>query len=480
MALISSTITTVLAFAPMLLMNNDVGSFIRSMVLIVIFTLIASLVVALCLTPFISGKILKPRKESKKNGLINRIVNGSYTNTLKVALNRPRLVMISAVVVFVGSISLMPMIGVSFFPKADKTQLMINVTGIQGTNLENTQNAVKYVEKAVKEIPEVKKIASTAGEGNPQVYYNMLEINPAANKGQVYVMLDKIKEKRINEIVAQLRGIFESYPVAKIEVKEFIQGPPVDAPLQIRLFSDNLDDLKKAADDVEKFYMETPGVININNPFSIDKTDLQVKIDREKAGRLGVSLVEIDRMVRATVNGLEVSSYQDKLGEKYNIVIKSDEDNTRDLSWINKVYVSTVTGNQIKLSQVADIEMKSGIMRIDHYDLDRYVSVLADVDESVQSIDKATKAVIAKLENYDLPGDVVYTVGGEQESREESFGGLGQSLLVALLGIFAVLVLQFRSFRQPLIIFTAIPLSHNRKFCNPVDCWIFHSRLWHL
>jgi multidrug efflux pump subunit AcrB len=464
LALVSSTVTTVLAFVPMLMMNNDVGNFIKSMVLIVIYALLASLFVALCLTPFLGSRLLKKSNKPDKTGFLDLFVENHYSKWIQWALNKPKAVIIASVIIFFGSLSLMPLIGVSFFPKADKSQLMINAKGIDGTNLANTEQALIYIENEVAKIPEVEKTASTIGEGNPQVYYNMLQPNPSATLGQVYVMLKPTKPQRMNEIIAELRQIFDQYPGAKIEVKEFIQGPPVDAPVQIRLFSENLDDLKIAAAQVEKTFTQVPGIINISNPFSVDKTDLQIKIDREKAGRLGVNLVDIDRVVRTAVNGLELSNYQDQLGEKYSIVLKAREDNTKDLSWINKVFVPTALGSQIQLSQVADIELKKGIKRIDHYDLDRYVSILADVDESVQSIDKATKAAVAKLNTLDLQGDVIFTVGGEAESRDESFGGLGQSLLVALLGIFAVLVLQFGSFKQPLIIFTAIPLSITGSF----------------
>ncbi|PLX13225.1 MAG: AcrB/AcrD/AcrF family protein, partial [Marinilabiliales bacterium] len=244
----------------------------------------------------------------------------------------------------------------------------------------------------------------------------------------------------------------------------FIQGPPVDAPVQIRLFSENLDDLKAVASDVEQIYMEVPGIINIDNPYSVDKTDIKIKIDREKAGKLGVTIADIDIAVRAVVNGLDIGNFQDKFGEKYDIVLKANKEDKKDLNWIDKTYVTNYAGSQIKLSQIVDIEFDKNIKRIDHYDLERYVSIMADVDENVQSIDKATRQVLEQLKQYDFPKGTTYMVGGEQESRSESFGGLGQALIIALLGIFAVLVLQFKSFKQPLIIFTAIPLSITGAF----------------
>ena len=463
-ALISSTITTILAFAPMLMLGNNVGDFIKSMILIVIYALAISLFVALCLTPFISSKVLKKRKERNKDSLLKRFIDNYYTKWLKSALNKPRLILVSGLLIFLGSVSLLPLIGVSFFPKAEKSQLMITVKGLEGSNLNNTEKAVKYVESIVNTYPKVQKIASTIGEGNPQVYYNMRKPNPASNIGQVFVVLESSVLKNMNEIIFDLRSEFDNYPGAKIEVKEFAQGPPVDAPVQIRLFSDNLDDLKSVSIDVEEMFLNVSGIININNPYSVDKTDLKVKINREKAGRLGVSVADIDIAVRTVVNGLDVGNYQDKFGEKYDIVIKAPEQDINDLNWINKTYISNFAGAQVKLSQVTDIEFDKNIKRIDHYDLERYVSVMADVDESVLSIDKATKQVVAQLDQYNFPKGTTYMVGGEQESRSESFGGLGQSLLIALLGIFAVLVLQFKSFKQPLIIFTAIPLSITGAF----------------
>jgi multidrug efflux pump subunit AcrB len=222
LALVSSTVTTVLAFVPMLMMNNDVGNFIKSMVLIVIYALLASLFVALCLTPFLGSRLLKKSNKPDKTGFLDLFVENHYGKWIQWALNKPKTVIIASVIIFFGSLSLMPLIGVSFFPKADKSQLMINAKGIDGTNLANTEQALIYIENEVAIIPEVEKTASTIGEGNPQVYYNMLQPNPSATLGQVYVMLKPTKPQRMNEIIAELRQIFDQYPRAIIGVNSVI------------------------------------------------------------------------------------------------------------------------------------------------------------------------------------------------------------------------------------------------------------------
>lgn len=464
LALVSSTATTVLAFAPMLMMGNDVGDFIQSMILIVIYTLLASLAIALTFAPFISSRVLKKRKERKKVSLLNRFIDNYYQKWVEGAIRRPIITIITSIGIFIGSVSLMPFIGVSFFPKAEKNQLLINVITPEGSNLEHTHKAIRYVEEVLSEIPSITKVAATAGEGNPQVYYNMLPLPPAVNKGQMLALLDNYDADDMEQLIKKLRGIFEGYSGARIEVKEFAQGPPVNAPIEVRLFSDDMEQLREMAADVEQIVRQVPGAINIDNPLAEDQTALQVKINYEKAGMLGISILDIDLAVRAAVNGLNIGSFQDKLGDKYSIVLASTLAGTAEIPALDRIFITSRTGAQIPLSQVADIQFDKTIKRIDHYDLKRYIIVSADVDESVMSIAQVTTAITDQLENYDFPSGTYFTMGGEQESRDESFGGLGQALIVALLGIFAVLVLQFRSFGQPLIIFSAIPLSISGAF----------------
>ena len=125
---------------------------------------------------------------------------------------------------------------------------------------------------------------------------------------------------------------------------------------------------------------------------------------------------------------------------------------------MDKIYVASVTGAQIPLKQVATIQFTASPLLINHYNLERNVTITADV-ESNYSVDRVTKEIIAQLESYNWPTGYRFSIGGELESREESFGGMAKAVVVAIIGIFAVLVLQFRSYTQPLIVFSAIPLA---------------------
>ena len=202
----------------------------------------------------------------------------------------------------------------------------------------------------------------------------------------------------------------------------------------------------------------TVGTININNPLRTSKTDLHININRAKAGLLGIPLVDIDRVVRTSIAGLPISSFHDAEGKEFQIVLRLPSQNSPDLTKFDDIYVSSFTGTQIPLKQVASIEFRATPMVIDHYNLDRNVTVTSDVISNY-SVDEVTNRVISKINQYDWPRGYLYAIGGELESREESFGGMMQAVLIAMISIFAVLVLQFRSYRQPLIVFSAIPLA---------------------
>lgn len=232
----------------------------------------------------------------------------------------------------------------------------------------------------------------------------------------------------------------------------------VDAPIAIRILGDDLTILEKISRDIKFFILETSGTININNPFRTSKIDLHFNIDRAKAGILGVPLVEIDKTIRTAIARFPVATYRDNYGKDYNLTIRIPFEQKITLMDLDRIWISSLSGAQIPLRQLADIEFKKSPLLISHYNLERDATVTADV-LSEYSVNNVTKNVIKQLEKYPWPKGYRYSVGGEIESQEESFGGMIKAILVALLGIFAVLVLQFRSYSQPLIVFSAIPLA---------------------
>ncbi len=460
-AIVSSTITTLLAFVPMIMMQDMTGEFIRSMPVIVIFTLAASLYVSLTLTPYLSSKFLKPENgngQTKFQKMMSTFISTNYRNRLGFALSKPKLVVLTVIGVFFISLSLFPLIGISFFPKAEKPQFIININTPDGTALDKTNEITEQVESVLENIPEIKKYTTNVGHGNPRIYYNIIMKRETSNFAQILVELNEFDITSFNSLLTDLRGRFAGYPGATIEIKEFEQGPPIDAPVAIKIIGNNLDILRDISKDVEDIFLSTGGAINVNNPLSTSKTDLQITINRDKAGLLGVPLAEIDRTVRAAMAGLTISKFRDSEGKEYNIVLRLPVNKKPALSNFDKIFVSSVTGAQIPLKQLASLNFKATPMRISHYNLERIVQITADVSGNT-SVDEVTKSIISRLDEYNFPNGYNYYVAGELERRDESFGGMAKAVIIAMVGIFGVLVLQFRSYTQPLIVFSAIPLA---------------------
>jgi multidrug efflux pump subunit AcrB len=451
----------VLAFLPIFMMQNITGDFIRSMPLTVIYVLLASLLVSLTLTPNLAYRfvgIAKKVHEAPIRRLLDRLIAGPYRGTLTFGLRHPKTVVLIAVLVFLGSLSLFPVVGVSFFPKAEKPQLMVNINAPDGTSLAQTNNLARQVEEVLAARPEIKHYATNVGHGNPRIYYNVMPRSDASNHSQIFLQLKSDDLETLDRMIRELRTEFENYPGAEITVKEFEQGPPVEAPIAIRIVGKDLDKLKDLAYEVEQIIRATPGSINVNNPLGTAKTNLHVDINRAKAAMLGVPLVEIDRTVRAAVAGMSVAEYHDQRGKKYDIVARMIDAESLTVAGLDRIYVTSVTGAAIPLRQLAQTEFRSSPMRINHYNLNRNVTLTGDV-MSGYSVNDVTLQIIEQLEQFDWPKGYRFYVAGELEAREESFGGMGRALIIALVAIFAVLVLQFRSYSQPLIVFAAIPMA---------------------
>ena len=463
-AVISSTVTTVLAFFPLAMLNSGPGEFLRTLPLIVIFTLGASLLLALTFTPILSGKVMKSRPERKRSWIerkIDGLIDRFYAPLLRLSLRRGIVVLGLGILSLVGSFMLFPSIGVSFFPTADKPLMLIEVDAPRGSSLERTDRAIQYVTDLLDSIPQVSGYVSNTGHGNPMVYYNRVNEEYKKYHGQLLVNFEAWDPETFYPILDDLRYQFARYSDARITFSELKNGPPFEAPIAIKIIGEDLDTLKQLSFQLEEVIRETEGTLDVDNPFSIGKTDLEINIDRDKASLYGVSLAEIDQALRTGVDGLTVDRVS--LGqEDYDLVVQTGASESRVTS-LSKLFFTNQSGDQVPMSQLATVNFLPSISEILHFNRDRSTMVTANV-LNPDATTAITESIMAKLENITLPEGYEFYIAGEYEEQQESFGDLGNLLLIALIGIFAVLVLQFRSIKQPLIVFAAIPLALTGSF----------------
>lgn len=464
-AIASGTATTVLAFVPMLIMPSNVGSFMRSMPVTVVLVLTASFFIAVTLTPLMASRMFKQREAGKPGGgrnivqkQLERLSCRHYKTALGAALAHPVWVIVVSVALFAGSLALFTKVGVSLFPTAEKPQILVNIELPESSSFYATEELTARIDAQVREYSQVKAVAANIGRENPSIYYNEFPGGESPNKAQLFVILNELKRPELQQLVQDLRHDFAAVPGAKVQVKEFQQGPPVDAPIAIRVLGDDLESLQQAADDIEQLILDTPGTVNVDNPMGRPKLDLDINIHRDKAALLNVSVSSIDDTIRTSLMGSGVGNYRDQNGDDYDIVIRLDSAETPDINNLNELLVMANDGSFVPLKQLISAKLQTVPSRLQHFYLERSALVTADTGIGYLTAD-VTAQVIAKLNEMEFPPGVSYTVTGEQESRNDSFAGLAKALVISLFGIFAVLVLQFRSFVQPAIVFASIPFA---------------------
>jgi multidrug efflux pump subunit AcrB len=463
LAVIGCTATLVIAFLPLVFLPAASGDFIRSLPRGVITSVLASMFVSLTIIPFLSSRILKEYSGNPKGNIFLRglksLIHKSYARLLDKALTKPLITTVIALIIFVGSLMLIPAIGFSLFPASEKPQFLVEITTPLQSNLNYTNEVAKKVETELKEHPEVKYFATNIGKGNPQIYYNVIPENERTDYAQIFVQLDgNTSPKRKLELIDQLRKKWTPYEGAKVEVKDFEQGPPIVAPVEVRLLGENLDTLRALASRVEELIKNTEGTIYVNNPVSNLKSDIRVAINKEKAAMLGIPIIKIDRTVRLAVAGFEVGKMTDHDGDNYKIQLTKEKNTINSLDAFDNLYVNNMQGMAIPLTQVASLKLESSPLTINHQNKIRTVSLSAFVEKGYLN-DNVIKDVIDKMDKVILPAGYHYEMGGELESREESFGGFTSIIVITIFLFIAVLILEFKTFKSTLIVLSVIPLG---------------------
>ncbi|MBL9208368.1 MAG: efflux RND transporter permease subunit, partial [Opitutaceae bacterium] len=461
-AVVGTTATLLFAFLPRIMLPGGPGEFIRSLPLAVVYTVLASMIVALTLIPLLASIVLRGDEAPDGNlllRLLHRGIERSYRPILHWCMQHRALTLAASALLVAGSIALVPGIGFSLFPKAGVPQFLVKIEAEEGASIAATDALARQVEAILAGTPEVGTVFTTVGNNNPQIYYNEVPQAPKANVAELFAALRTYDPKTSPAVFERLRTAVAGIPGAHIVVKELENGPPIEAPIAVRLFSDNLDTLASLSTQVETLLNGIEGTQSVNNPVRVRRTDLRVVVDKPTAALLGVSEAEIDRAVRLAFAGIDVSRFREEDGDEYPIQIALPRGERATLENWGRIQVqSTATGVYLPLSQVAKLTFEGAPPVIQRFNRERSVTVTAFVRDGF-NVDRLTRATEAGLRQMAWPAGARWSFGGEVESRQESFGNLGGAILIAAFGILAILVLEFRSFRGTFIVASVIPLG---------------------
>jgi len=463
LAVLGCTATLIIAFLPLIFLPGGPGEFIRGLPMAVITSVFASMIVSLTVVPFLGSSLLKNHHNPEGNIFLRFLKKGisvTYSKLMGRALKRPVITLFVALGLFVGSLLLFPVIGFRLFPTSEKPIFLVNIKMPLQTNLQENNRITKIVEDSLKKNPDIKFFTANIGKGNPQIYYNVVQQEAKTDFAQIFVQLDNhAKPLDKKRVIEGLRQQFSAFPYAKVEIKDFEQGPPIEAPISIRVFGDNLDTLRKLSFQVESIIRANKGTIYVNNELNVLKTDVKVKINKEKARTLGVMTADIDRTIRLAVAGVEVGNYSDEKGDDYKVVVNAPREKNATLDVFNNLFVNNIAGTPIPLNQMAEITFETSPTSINHFNKNRFAKVTAYTQKNVLA-NQALKEIVPQLNTLKLPQGYYYKLAGEAESEGDAFGGGFMSVILVTVFLFiAVLILQFKTFKGTLIVLSVIPLG---------------------
>lgn len=463
LAVIGCTATLAISFLPMIFLPGGPGEFIRGLPMAVITSVLASLVVSLTVVPFLASRLLKNHANAEGNiflRLLKKGISSSYSKLMTFALKRPLVTLLVAFGLFGASATLFPVIGFKLFPTSEKPIFLINIRLPLQTSLQENNRITRMVEDSLKQNKAIIYFTSNIGKGNPPIYYNVPQQQEKNDFSQVFVQMDShAKPTEKKALINELRQQFASFPYAKVEVNDFEQGPPIEAPISIRVFGDNLDTLRKLSYEVEQIVKANAGTIYVNNDLNVLKTDIKVNINREKARTLGVLTADIDKTVRLTVAGLQLGNYSNDDGDDFKVIIDAPREKFATLDVFNNLFVNNAVGVPIPLNQIADVSFETSSTTVNHFNKNRFIKITSSTKKNVLA-NTVLKEIVPKLDKIKMPKGYFYKLSGEAESEGDAFGG--GFITVILLTVFlfiAVLILQFKNFKGTLIVLSVIPLG---------------------
>ena len=460
---LAATLTIIASFLPLLRLTGACGEFIRALPITVAISLSVSFVVAMMLTPITASFFIKKGlhdpnadKQAKKFNPLD-YMQRYYNRIISWAMQHRQKVLAAAVLSFVAGVGILSLVRKQFFPLAERDQFIIDVWLPEGSRIAATDAAVCRIEDVLRKNKEVRSYTSFLGSSSPRFYYNVNPVPPTTNYAQILVNTRSVKATP--ELVEQLRQELPPVvPEARAYVKELQQGDVMQAPVEVRIVGDDLATMRSIGGRVESILNHTPGAIYVHTDWHEDEMLAGVDLRQEVANRLGFTNTTIANQLAGSFDGGTVTTYWE--GDRaVDIDLRLDKADRQTFQNISNTYVlSPITGARVPVSAVASLSPEWYPGRIVRRNGIRTLTVRAFPGEGFLASQILTDAK-RQIDHLQLPPGYRIEYGGEDENQRETFGEMRDALAISLVLIFLILLLQFRTLADALIVMAALPLA---------------------
>lgn len=462
-SIFASTTTTVVVFFPIASLSGIVGKILKDVSVTIILALIASVLVALIVVPFLMKQLLNPKgTKEKKETLFNKGISKLekfYKKILSWVLENGKFVLVIAISLLVISFLLVGTLGISFIPSTDNSDFYVYMEFPIGQSLEETELRIKQSQKLItNSVPEIKTAVYYSGNSGDMAAGN------SPNAGYAHIVLVPVaqRSRRIHTIIMEVQDLLSSsIPDAKVKVSNggfdklvgYVSG---GGGYGLTLVSEDMNLLLSEAKRIEDFLKLDSDVVTTNVDTSFDNTTLIMDMSHEYMSSLGITSYEAGITTAILFSGMETGRFTDKNGNRYSIQLESDiidKPITKDT--IANINIKSMSGKNISFDSISNTQVQQSISQINHTDRAKTVTISASL------ISEDTSGVSTRVNEYltthPLKEGVKSKTGGIMELLGDAIPPMISALLIACFLVYTVMVLQFEKFRQPLLVMGTIP-----------------------
>ena len=468
--LLGSTTTTVIAFLPIILMPGSAGEFVGGISASVIAALVASYVISFTIISTLAGRVLErnetavaidsPRSEPVRHwwrdGIDARPVREAFRRSLEWSIAHPgRSILLAGILPMFGLVLLFAGLTEQFFPPSDRDQFHIELTLPASASIEETRRVVEEIDRLVRADPDVVDADWFIGESAPKFFYNLLtNRDGVANYAQG--MITATSEEATDRLIARFQDRLDRrYPQILTLVRKLEQGPPFDAPIELRIFGPDLETLRQLGEEIEMVLATVPSIIHTRSSLSVGRPQIVVEADEDTAATLGLDLRQVADQLRAAIAGADAGSVLEET-EEVPVRVRTDRLARRNLTGLRTIEIvpakpgreSDESYSGVPLTALAEVHLEPSVGAIPRRNGERVNTVQGFLRPNVLP-ETAFRQLMDRLEaaGFAVPPGYRLDTGGESEKRNETVGKLlARAYVLAVLMVIAI-VLTFNSFR---------------------------------
>ena len=468
-AVVASTLTTLVVFLPLIFVRGMSGIMFKQLSYVVSFSLGCSLAVALTLVPMLASRVRTPVIVDTGNGKVRggwifritgRFFSGlekEYGNLLRFSLTHRILILGGALFLLIGSLLLVPLVGVELMPETDEGEVRISAETAVGTRIDVVDDIFKKIEEIVKrEVPEIDNTVSLIGASTWRAR--------GSNTGEMRIALKPVKERTRSseQIAAVLRQKLMFLPGVKVRTRAgqglFIlrMGTAGAEKVQVEVRGHDLEISDALARRVEEVVENVEGITDAKISRETGTPEELIIVDRQKAASMKLTVSKIANMLQTVISGTSASNFREG-GDEYQILVKLKDAEKKDLKDILDLPITNAEGEPVVLRNVVQIIPKRGPVLIERKDQERVVYVAANI--SGRDMGSILDDIREGLRNVPVPRDFSILFGGDYEEQQKAFRELMMSFVLALVLVYMVMASLYESLRYPFVVMFSVPLA---------------------